>query len=598
MILAHLERHTVPCAAAATRDGLREMRTLSRALARRAPESQQLALARAFGSRVVQAWWREIMGHSPTAPALREPGEAFETSPLLPSMRRLADDIGAAAAEFDDEIGAYEIGLAYTGMLPDTFRGKHGAYYTPPSLAARLISLAGEAGADWATARVLDPACGGGAFLVPVARQMIAARPMRQARESIAGIASCLRGQEIDPFAAWLSQVALDLTLAPLARAAGVPAPSLVTIGDSLRGRPPACAFDLVIGNPPYGRVTLMDAERLHFSRGLYGHANLYGLFTDLALRHCKADGLIAYVTPTSFLGGEYFKRLRGLVGREAPPIAIDFVAARKGVFEDVLQETLLATYRKGAESGRVKVSQITASDDDQVVARNVGETRLPSDTSCPWFMPRAVEQASVVARLAEMPDRLAHWGWSVSTGPLVWNRHKSQLTGASGGGRFPVIWAEAVGADGAFRFKADRRNHLPYFAFRRGDDWLLISEACILVQRTTAKEQARRLVAAALPGDFVAEHGSVVVENHLNMLRPTRPSQVPPDVLAAFINSAAADAAFRCVSGSVAVSAYELEALPLPPAESLGELTRLVRRGGGKPEIEAVCARLYEGGR
>jgi adenine-specific DNA-methyltransferase len=95
-----------------------------------------------------------------------------------------------------------------------------------------------------------------------------------------------------------------------------------------------------------------------------------------------------------------------------------------------------------------------------------------------------------------------------------------------------------------------------------------------------------------------VAEHGSVVVENHLNMLRPTRPSHVPPDVLAAFINSAAADAAFRCVSGSVAVSAYELEALPLPPAESLGELTRLVRRGGGKPEIEAVCARLYEGGR
>ena len=47
-----------------------------------------------------------------------------------------------------------------------------GAYFTPPALCERLLDMATEAGVDWRTARVLDPAYGGGVFLAPVARRM------------------------------------------------------------------------------------------------------------------------------------------------------------------------------------------------------------------------------------------------------------------------------------------------------------------------------------------------------------------------------------------------------------------------------------------
>ena len=117
-----------------------------------------------------------------------------------------------------------------------------------------------------------------------------------------------------------------------------------------------------------------------------------------------------------------------------------------------------------------------------------------------------------------------------------------------------------------------------------------------MLLQRTTAKEQTRRLIAAALPAPFLDAHRAVVIENHLNMLRPiVEEPAVSPEVLAAFLNSAAADRAFRCVSGSVAVSAYELEALPLPSPDDMDELRRLVRCFAPRHEIEAACARLYE---
>jgi adenine-specific DNA-methyltransferase len=206
--------------------------------------------------------------------------------------------------------------------------------------------------------------------------------------------------------------------------------------------------------------------------------------------------------------------------------------------------------------------------------------------------------QAPLVARLAEMTHRLADWGYTVSTGPLVWNRFKDQLAHQPGRNRHPLIWAEAVTSDGRFVYRADKKNHAPYFEIRRGDEWLIVDYPCVLLQRTTAKEQARRLIAALLPEEFLARHGAVVVENHLNMLRPIVESPaVPADVLAAFLNSSAADRAFRCVSGSVAVSAYELETLPLPSPEDLGDLRRLVRNRASRSRIEVTAARLYDNG-
>ncbi len=83
-------------------------------------------------------------------------------------------------------------------------------------------------------------------------------------------------------------------------------------------------------------------------------------------------------------------------------------------------------------------------------------------------------------------------------------------------------------------------------------------------------------------------------MENHLNMIRPQRRQHVPATVVCALLNSKAADEAFRCISGSVAVSAFELESLPLPAASDLSTLTRLVKEKQPRVAIEAECASLY----
>ena len=570
----------------------------ARTLASSVKHEYRLNFAQAVVFAVVSAYWNELQNASDQGCSLRKLPSDIELLPVSDEARELAESFGTAAASLDVMDASYKIGVFYTGMMPDRFRAQLGAYYTPPALCERLLDMATEAGVDWRSARVLDPACGGGAFLSPVARRMAESLKDCNAQIALKNIQRRLNGFELDPFAAWMSQVFLDVTLDDLCREAKTSLSSVVRVCDSLEQTPKGEGFDLVVGNPPYGRITLSPRLREKFQRSLFGHANLYGVFTDLALRYARPGGVIAYVTPTSFLAGEYFKALRGLLGRDAPPMSIDFISERKGVFADVLQETLLAAYLRGGDSGNGMVQFISPGPDNSIKMMPAGSFSLPENLEQPWLMPRTKAQSVLLRQVYELPYRLADYSYTVSTGPLVWNRHKTSLRDRPGKGRYPLVWAESVRSNGVFEFRAEKRNHKPYFKPKANEHWVVTDFPCVLLQRTTAKEQCRRLVAAELPASFIQEHGAVVVENHLNMIKPLNGApKVAPSALAVLLNSDVVDQIFRCINGSVAVSAYELEALPLPSPEGMKEIERLVKKRANRKTLERVVERLYSNG-
>ena len=574
--------------------GLAAARTLASAV----PAEERLGAARAVVLAVVREYWKEVRRSTGRCPPLRRLPSGISGYATPDGAGELARTIGGAVAKLDLLDAGYLTGLLYTVTMPYAYRATVGAYYTPPALCERLLDMAEECGVDWATARVLDPACGGGAFLAPVARRMAESLKNRGGAAVLRHIERRLAGIELDPFAGWLSQVFVDASLVDLYLETGQRPRSVVRVGDSLEQMPAAESFDLVVGNPPYGRVKLPPHLRAKFKRSLFGHANLYGVFTDLALRQAQAGGVVAYVTPTSFLAGEYFKALRGLLGREAPPAAIDFVGERKGVFADVLQETMLAVYRRGACRAAGKVHFITLGAGDRIRKTAAGSFRLPTCLEQPWLMPRTREQSELLRRVGASPFRLVDCGYTVSTGPLVWNRHRASLRARSGQARYPLLWAECVRSGGSFEFRAAKRNHMPYFEPKADERWVVTDFPCVLLQRTTAKEQCRRLIAAELPASFLEEHGAVVVENHLNMIKPVNGTpKVTPGALAALLNSKVVDQVFRCINGSVAVSAYELEALPLPSPSALQKVVRLVEAGAGRQALESAVEAAYGGG-
>jgi adenine-specific DNA-methyltransferase len=552
-------------------------------------ESTHLELARHFAVAAALRYWNALQDTS----LLSAPPPPVTGKKAVGRLADLTKWVGDSAAGLLPLDAAYLIGCAYSMVMPANWRSIHGVFYSPPVVVHRLYGMVDDAAMDWRQLTVVDLACGGGMLLIPAAERMIRALEGQSPQQVVEGISQRIRGFDLDPLGVWLAQLHLEVVLLPQTLASGTRLGPIIRTANSLELDPDVTA-DLVIGNPPYGRMVLSDALRKRFSRSLFGHANLYGLFTDLAIRWTTPGGLIALVTPTSFLAGQYFKSLRSLLLQEAPPVAVDFISDRQGIFEDVLQETALTTYRRGAEvtTIRVQFAQTQLAGDAQVKAECAIE--LPVDPDAPWLLPRESELAPLVARLTSMPHRLSHLGYGVSTGPLVWNRRADGLRATPEPGAVPLLWAESV-VSGKFTFDPQRTKRQPYFAVGPRDAAVVTRQPCVLVQRTTAKEQARRLIAAELPEAFLKVHGEVVIENHLNMVRSVvADPQVQPGTIARLFESDVLDRVLRCMSGSVAVSATELEALPLPTPEIMIALEALLATGATFEQTEALIESAY----
>ncbi|MXV17221.1 HsdM family class I SAM-dependent methyltransferase [Hufsiella ginkgonis] len=554
-------------------------------------DAGQIQHIHSFMFRVMAAYWsaHHLQVSLPAVPSV------IKFCDLDSGVIALAEAVGKAAAQLEVIDAGYQLGTLYTSILPPAIRSANGIFYTPPPLTRRMLSMVKDAGADYASAKFLDPACGGGAFLAPIVMEIVAALPVTDPETILTHIEAHVQGFDTDAFGGWLTQIFVETTLKEYTCPVGRRLKSLVKICDSLSVDLTGDArFDVIIGNPPYGKVKLTDTVRERFSEGLYGHANLYSLFIHLSLNLVKTNGIVALLTPTSFLSGEYFKNIRQLIRSRAAVSEVDFVSHRKGVFDDVLQETMLSVFRNGAvENKPVSVNEVTIGK-GQLQLTHSGKFNLSSELTAVWLLPRRKNQCMMIKAMTKMTHNLTSWGYRVSTGPLVWNRNKSLLTAKQSQNGLPVIWAESITPDGRFEWKAGKKNHMPYFRRPESNPVLVTVQPCILLQRTTAKEQHKRLICGYLPAEFIKRTGGVVVENHLNMIIPSAATQVAPEVLNAFLNSKTVNDAFRCISGSVAVSAFELESLPLPKASKLNGLSMLVQQGASGDEIERECRRIY----
>ena len=475
------------------------------------------------------------------------------------------------AAEITGAWTAEGLGSAYVAALSSDVRARHGRHYTPPDLAEHLWRMTRDAlglppRASCLPGLVRDRASGSGALLLPPMREHVKASARMDAAMTLAALPSLIEGSDADPNAVWLANVVLAAEALPLL--AHVPAsrrrpfPALVTCADGLiTGRRLA---RVEVQNPPYGRVRLTPEERQRWSHVLYGHANLYGLFIGAALEDLDDSGVLAALVPTSFTSGLYFSKLRDTISTSAPLRSTAFVAERDGVFANVLQETCLAVFSRRTRSRWTTIASVNGH------VEPVARVKSPRGAG-PWLLPRRADDAPTAASAARLPLRLADVGYRCSTGPLVWNRRQADLSPSPGSTAVPVVWAADI--DGGRLHRDPARDLLRYLRLRASDGpSLVLTRPAVLVQRTTAPEQARRLVAAHLAeSDLLAWGGRVVVENHVNVLHSIVEEPIlDGPTLAAVLHSATLDRVIRSLSGSVAVSAYEIESIPLPDAETL----------------------------
>ena len=151
----------------------------------------------------------------------------------------------------------YWIASLYALLMPKARRRRLAAYFTPPHLARYAIDTLIEAGIQPGHHRILDPASGGAAFLVPLAARISDQARQRGARAEtiLRAIESTMAGIEIEPGLALLSKALIADLLRREIHAAGRKPNILIQGANTLKLPPPEILYDAVIGNPPYGRI-------------------------------------------------------------------------------------------------------------------------------------------------------------------------------------------------------------------------------------------------------------------------------------------------------------------------------------------------------
>ncbi len=474
--------------------------------------------------------------------------------------------------EINESTTPAALGQLYVSSLANAERTKGGKHYTPVVLADRLWEMTraalGLPGAQdlRLTGLIRDPACGAGALLLPPMREHLRASADVDPAITIRGLAARIHGIDEDCWSVWLTNVVLGSTalqtLSRIPEAHRAPIPVLAEAGDGLAaGREKALA---TIMNPPYGRLRLSVDARADYAHVLYGHANIYGMFMASGAANTRSDGVVACLVPTSFTAGRYFHRLRSYLTETTPLHSINFVEGRNAMFAGVLQETCLVVFRQNATDS-VTVTRSNGH------LESVAQVPVPKGEA-PWLLPRESADASLAAAAARMSMNLGQAGWHASTGPLVWNRRRSDLYARPGKTRAVILWGADIDGGKVHRDKA--RDDMRFLSLTRKSDpaIMVLREPAVLVQRTTSPEQHRRLTAAELDQDTLDKFGGrVVIENHVNILRPTHASPLLTRAsLARILQTRTMDRVIRCISGSIAVSSYEIDNLPLPSAAVL----------------------------
>lgn len=454
----------------------------------------------------------------------------------------------------------YRVSALYMSLMSQGRRKRLAAFFTPPHVGNALIERLEVHGLNSAKARILDPACGGAAFLVPLCQR--AARsgaPNSQILENIRGI-------EIEPGLTALSRAFVKASL----RETHVPEQQLNDM--VMRGNALANSFgeyDAVVSNPPYGRVYRPSSRILAYGEPVIAdkYVNTYALFCLLALRALRPGGLAGLIIPTSFLSGPNFKRLRSYLRAHADVLELVMIEKRSELFLDVTQDTCMLLLRKKRIEDPPTVVPACGVLHPTGVEFFDEPLGLPRTGDEEWVLPSTRPESSLDLLGGEF-HTLRDYGYEVRSGYFVWNREKDSLrdgTTASQG-EFPLVWAANIRPGRIIEPTARSNSNFISLARVGVSSRSVHRKPALVLQRTNNRKQKKRLVVSLVAAEVIERFGGFVTENHTIAIVPSsgQPILTPEQVLT-LLNTDYVDNQFRRIAGAVSISAKLLRRFPLP---------------------------------
>ena len=482
-------------------------------------------------------------------------------------------------------IYSLQLGEEALRKRPENIRKQYGQFLTP-AIVARF--MARWLGPIQKGDKILDPAIGSGVLACAIIERVIEERGPTE---------FSIVGYEVDKELYQLATKALERATAQAAQQGitvhteiylcdfildAIPTlqPALLPGADK-RYSSPDRLFDHIIANPPYFKLNRDDPRVKTVSGLIKGDTNIYALFMALAIKMLTAKGKACFIVPRSFCSGAYFSKFRQDFIQHAEPLAVHLFESRQDNFREaaVLQENVIIKFQRQHTSATaqpryldISVSKNAAKLKSKPIHYRTTIRHFLGEHNNEFFfrLPMGELDEQLIETVDNWTGSLNKYGFNVSTGPVVPFRARSLLReteAVANKQAVPLLWMQNVKPQQVEWPITQTNKPQGITLLEEARSLLVPSKNYVLLRRFSAKEEARRLIAAP----FLAkqyQYPGIGLENHLNYIYRVGGDLEEEETfgLAAFYNCALVDRYFRIVNGNTQINAAELRALPMPP--------------------------------
>lgn len=485
-----------------------------------------------------------------------------------------------------------------------------GQYYTPNFMVDHVLKMVSLKKTNLIDLKVVDPACGNGAFLI---RVMDMLNSFGYSIGEICNYVSTkLFGFDINPSAIFLCKLSIYLKLIQYCDsvnecnyvATNINLDNFKNINTIITTTNEK--FNVILGNPPYFKIKNGRVEKnSEYSKVLNGQSNIYALFIQWSILHVEDNGSICLIVPQSFRSGKYFKKIRHEMSKYSLKeiLSID-TKTKNQVFGEVEQAILIMHLKNDVP--KVRKTKIAISIDGMNVNK-IGQFNQ-SDILSSESLVLPINDCSkeLLLRIKTNYQSFQEIEPSITfgNGLFVWNQNK-QILSSSCEDSYPIIYANYI-SDNNFVFNIDK-NNIDKDGARRPfckPNSKLESFECagrkLIVKRTSGIEDFLRIKSCLISEDFVLQYPKYYLENHVNFLYDKEDKNKAISInkllyISAYLSSDIANFIFKLMNGNTQVSATELNALPFIYKREKEVVALMKRKSIDLDKINQIFFEIFE---
>lgn len=451
----------------------------------------------------------------------------------------------------------------YIGQMPKSQRKKYGQFFTSKETAMFMAGLF-DISANRTSLSILDPGAGSGILAVALLDRLQTIPSMKHVElvcyETDENVIPLLR-YNLD----WVCQhTGIDIAYQIICD--NYILSQRLEYNGMLGANPQPPKYDLIIGNPPYIKVSKDAPEAKAMPDVCYGAPNLYFLFASISLFNLKYQGEMVYIIPRSWTSGAYFKKFRQKFLRDGALEHIHLFVSRDKVFEkeSVLQETIIIKLRKTKTPPQtITVTTTQSNQDFSKITKFVApyHTVITGEDTYVYLVTNQ-EETEVLERLNEWKNTLPSLGLKMKTGLTVDFRNWKALRDDAEDHAVPLFYAQHI------------QNGRVVFPVGKEHEYILTDQPGLLqpnanylfVKRFTSKEEPRRLQCGVYLARRYPEYSKISTQNKLNFVTGLGGlSECVTYGLYVLFNSTLYDCYYRILNGSTQVNSTEVNAMPVP---------------------------------